>query len=799
MSGVFTLICGLRGVTRESGMIEPLVGPGYIGVYAKRWLEIPIPRKLTEFLTREEVSMTNVYIEGARDAIRSAKIRRNPEISPFTLRWDKILPDIQEFIPDSISTLASSVNETVRQSMFAKTKTTYTSAAIAARHALQIPDDRVAVLSIDGGGIRGLIPLALLVRLEAEFPKTKVNEIFDVICGTSTGTIIGAMLAAGLKAEKIREFYEDEMHNIFTLAREGRPSTAYAKKWAEDLKPSLPSTQEFLAELATLISPSLGMTVRKAFENKFEEIKSKFELAPAYQMFKLMSEDRTLRLLGGSPVYNKRKIRDKLEELFSQNGVNFTLGDLAKSSKCVLVFTAVDIHTGATVLMSATGGNMVHGTCEAALTARCVESSMSAPLYFNTFGDPGRLADGGTTSANMPLMSAMLHLEQLSTARVDTSRAPGGLGSEVRQAADEGVFQGFDLHNTTVFSLGCGVTPVMPWKRSLFDISHQQVNYEGKKNNPYGELSRMQYLLAQKPELPTKLDYTATFFSGGLWAAIKLIHRGPSIYDWGKDVQSFAKNMEESLTEDRRFGVGATVNTLLFLVAGLARDAWTAQEDVFRSSLYHGDFRRFQLSLDKEMQTEGLWKYYKHPKRRQFINQPFFAGPGVAANSKVEYQMPYALTWGGDALASGTYNIVSIWKELTNPKIRTLGGLTVQIDVDENKFLPGLAPWGCLSMQWIRCIGERFADAVIEYSVQHNAAFMRVDVVDTDGQDQFVSSTARNAVTDSRWSQLRATLGAEEELDRKSGNLKLIPIPGLDAHRKAARGESYEERDPDDI
>jgi patatin-like phospholipase/acyl hydrolase len=51
------------------------------------------------------------------------------------------------------------------------------------------------ILSIDGGGIRGIIPARFLTGLESYLSREKgepikLNEYFDLICGTSTGGII---------------------------------------------------------------------------------------------------------------------------------------------------------------------------------------------------------------------------------------------------------------------------------------------------------------------------------------------------------------------------------------------------------------------------------------------------------------------------------------------------------------------------------------------------------------------------------------------------------------------------------
>lgn len=59
----------------------------------------------------------------------------------------------------------------------------------------------VTVLSIDGGGVKGLIPGVVLAFLEAELQKLDGKEVrladyFDVIAGTSTGGLITAMITA---------------------------------------------------------------------------------------------------------------------------------------------------------------------------------------------------------------------------------------------------------------------------------------------------------------------------------------------------------------------------------------------------------------------------------------------------------------------------------------------------------------------------------------------------------------------------------------------------------------------------
>lgn len=70
------------------------------------------------------------------------------------------------------------------------------------------------ILSVDGGGIRGMIPLACLVELERQEGKP-AHEIFDMVAGTSTGSIIAAGIALGLSARGLLALYRDLARQAF--------------------------------------------------------------------------------------------------------------------------------------------------------------------------------------------------------------------------------------------------------------------------------------------------------------------------------------------------------------------------------------------------------------------------------------------------------------------------------------------------------------------------------------------------------------------------------------------------------
>ncbi|XP_059282529.1 patatin-like protein 3 isoform X2 [Lycium ferocissimum] len=88
----------------------------------------------------------------------------------------------------------------------------------------------VTVLSIDGGGIRGIIPGTLLAFLESKLqldgPNARIADYFDVIAGTSTGGLITSMLAAPNRdnrplyaAKDISSFYMEHCPHIFPQRR----------------------------------------------------------------------------------------------------------------------------------------------------------------------------------------------------------------------------------------------------------------------------------------------------------------------------------------------------------------------------------------------------------------------------------------------------------------------------------------------------------------------------------------------------------------------------------------------------
>lgn len=78
------------------------------------------------------------------------------------------------------------------------------------------------ILSIDGGGIRGIIPALVLAEIERRTGK-RIHQLFDLIAGTSTGGILALGLAkpnnagrAQYTARDLVQLYETEGRRIFS-------------------------------------------------------------------------------------------------------------------------------------------------------------------------------------------------------------------------------------------------------------------------------------------------------------------------------------------------------------------------------------------------------------------------------------------------------------------------------------------------------------------------------------------------------------------------------------------------------
>lgn len=99
------------------------------------------------------------------------------------------------------------------------------------------------LLAIDGGGIRGIYASHVLERIQKEF-KTEFHSEFDLIAGTSTGSIIAAAIAFGIPISKVTELYREKGSSIFRPKRWTFGGTVAPRYSSEPLRAALVSVFE---------------------------------------------------------------------------------------------------------------------------------------------------------------------------------------------------------------------------------------------------------------------------------------------------------------------------------------------------------------------------------------------------------------------------------------------------------------------------------------------------------------------------------------------------------------------------
>ena len=94
-----------------------------------------------------------------------------------------------------------------------------------------LPNRGIRILCLDGGGMRGIVALEVLRALEEKTGK-RIYELFDFICGVSTGAIIAAFLSFHKQSvAEVETAYKDLGTEIFTQNLiKGRRSPSYPSK-----------------------------------------------------------------------------------------------------------------------------------------------------------------------------------------------------------------------------------------------------------------------------------------------------------------------------------------------------------------------------------------------------------------------------------------------------------------------------------------------------------------------------------------------------------------------------------------
>ena len=142
------------------------------------------------------------------------------------------------------------------------------------------------ILTIDGGGIKGLYSALIVQHLEEQYGP--ISEYFDMICGTSTGGLIAMALSAKKPSSEIVKFYVEKGPKIFTrnctisrFYRAIRQILLWGKYSNKQLKKAL---EEMFGELTLgqahtlLCIPSFNLTKGMPRVFKFPHKEGKFHM-----------------------------------------------------------------------------------------------------------------------------------------------------------------------------------------------------------------------------------------------------------------------------------------------------------------------------------------------------------------------------------------------------------------------------------------------------------------------------------------------------------------------------------------
>ncbi|WP_210366819.1 CBASS cGAMP-activated phospholipase [Bacillus sp. REN3] len=121
------------------------------------------------------------------------------------------------------------------------------------------------MLSIDGGGIRGVFPISILQSIEDELQRP-VGELFDLIAGTSTGAIIASAAAIGIPMETLMDKYQRYGEQIFTKnAKIGLFKSVYSDRYLRRLLKISFGDMELAEVEKPLVIPAVDITNGKPF------------------------------------------------------------------------------------------------------------------------------------------------------------------------------------------------------------------------------------------------------------------------------------------------------------------------------------------------------------------------------------------------------------------------------------------------------------------------------------------------------------------------------------------------------
>jgi predicted acylesterase/phospholipase RssA len=190
-------------------------------------------------------------------------------------------------------------------------------------HTRGVPSDlRFQILSLDGGGYRGIYAAAILACWERDL-ETSLVPHFDLVTGTSTGGIIALLLGAGMRPAEIVEFYVRSGPGIVPRARFRKPVQIFRTKYdagplrdalegalgdkrlAESVIPLIVSAYDLCNDEVHLFRTPHSSLLRRDYRERMVDVALATSAAPTYLPVHPL---RGLRLVDGGVFANNPSI-----------------------------------------------------------------------------------------------------------------------------------------------------------------------------------------------------------------------------------------------------------------------------------------------------------------------------------------------------------------------------------------------------------------------------------------------------------------------------------------------------------
>ncbi|KAL2495360.1 Phospholipase A I [Forsythia ovata] len=280
----------------------------------------------------------------------------------------------------------------------------------------QVPKQGLRILSMDGGGMKGLATVKILKEIEKGTGK-QINELFDLICGTSTGGMLAVALGIKLMSlERCEEIYKKLGKLVFA---EPVPKDNEAASWREKLDQLYKSSSQSFRVVVHGSKHSADQFERLLKEMCADEDGDLLIESAVKRIPKVFVVSTLVSVMPAQPfIFRNYQYPAGTPEVSSAGSENFATGGQGT--------------TGAPVGYRR---NAFIGSCKHHLW-QAIRASSAAPYYLDDFSDGINRWQDGAIVANNPTIFAIQEAQLLwPDAKIDclVSIGCGSVPTKVRR------------------------------------------------------------------------------------------------------------------------------------------------------------------------------------------------------------------------------------------------------------------------------------------------------------------------------------------------------------------------------